>query len=103
MHHAAARIDLALGPDDATFPLVILPGKMRSECDALLLTVGATVPRDMNVPGRDLKGVHFAMEVLTQHCTPYGDVRGGGTWQRPARLTNTIRGGDDDCKPVEGR
>lgn len=34
--------------------------------DAVLLTGGSTVPRDLPVPGRDLKGIHFAMEYLTQ-------------------------------------
>jgi glutamate synthase (NADPH/NADH) small chain len=35
--------------------------------DALLLATGATVPRDLPIPGRDLDGVHFAMEYLTSN------------------------------------
>jgi glutamate synthase (NADPH/NADH) small chain len=34
--------------------------------DAVLLTGGAETPRDLNIPGRDLNGVHFAMDFLTQ-------------------------------------
>ena len=34
--------------------------------DAVLLTGGAETPRDLNIPGRDLDGVHFAMDFLTQ-------------------------------------
>lgn len=34
--------------------------------DAVLITTGATVPRDLDVPGRDLGGIHFAMDYLTQ-------------------------------------
>ena len=34
--------------------------------DAVALCVGAEVPRDLSVPGRDLDGVHFAMEYLVQ-------------------------------------
>ncbi len=34
--------------------------------DALVLAIGAMKPRDLNVEGRKLKGVHFAMEFLTQ-------------------------------------
>lgn len=34
------------------------------EFDAVLLATGATVPRDLSIEGRDLKGVHFAMEFL---------------------------------------
>jgi glutamate synthase (NADPH/NADH) small chain len=38
--------------------------KLRKEFDAVVLAMGATVPRDLTVPGRDLKGIHFAMEFL---------------------------------------
>ncbi len=34
--------------------------------DAILLTGGSTVPRDLPIPGRNLKGVYFAMDFLTQ-------------------------------------
>lgn len=34
--------------------------------DAVVLCCGAEQPRDLNVPGRELKGVHFAMDFLTQ-------------------------------------
>jgi glutamate synthase (NADPH/NADH) small chain len=34
--------------------------------DAVVLTGGSTIPRDLKVPGRELKGIHFAMEYLTQ-------------------------------------
>ena len=40
-------------------------GKLLDQNDALLLATGATRPRDLPIPGRDLKGVHFAMEFLT--------------------------------------
>ncbi|WP_234734042.1 glutamate synthase subunit beta [Tellurirhabdus bombi] len=36
------------------------------EFDLVLLTGGSTVPRDLPIPGRELKGVHFAMEFLSQ-------------------------------------
>ncbi len=39
---------------------------LRKEFDAILLTGGAENPRDLKVPGRDLKGIHFAMEFLPQ-------------------------------------
>jgi glutamate synthase (NADPH/NADH) small chain len=39
---------------------------LREEFDALLLAGGAEQPRDLNVPGRHLKGIHFAMDFLTQ-------------------------------------
>jgi glutamate synthase (NADPH/NADH) small chain len=39
---------------------------LRKEFDAILLAGGAEQPRDLPVPGRDLKGIHFAMEFLPQ-------------------------------------
>lgn len=39
---------------------------LKRSFDAVLISSGATVPRNLNIPGRDLKGVHFAMEFLTQ-------------------------------------
>ena len=39
-------------------------GKLRREHDALVLAGGATHPRDLPIPGRELKGIHFAMEYL---------------------------------------
>ncbi|CAL4909476.1 unnamed protein product [Urochloa decumbens] len=38
--------------------------KLRSESDAVILACGATRPRDLPVPGRELSGIHFAMEFL---------------------------------------
>jgi len=39
---------------------------LRAEHDAVVLAVGATKARDLPIPGRDLDGVHFAMEFLPQ-------------------------------------
>ena len=39
---------------------------LQKEFDAVLLTGGAESPRDLRVPGRELKGIHFAMEFLPQ-------------------------------------
>ena len=40
--------------------------QVRREYCAMLLTGGAGWPRDLQVPGRELAGIHFAMEYLTQ-------------------------------------
>ncbi len=40
--------------------------ELRSRHDAMLLAGGAGWPRDLKVPGRELRGIHFAMEYLTQ-------------------------------------
>jgi glutamate synthase (NADPH/NADH) small chain len=39
---------------------------LQHEYDAILLAGGSEQPRDLPVPGRDLKGIHFAMEFLPQ-------------------------------------
>ena len=41
--------------------------ELAEEMDALLLTTGATVPNNLPIPGRELDGVHFAMEFLTKN------------------------------------
>ncbi len=40
--------------------------KLRQEFDAVVLSGGSEAPRDLKVPGRELKGIHFAMEFLPQ-------------------------------------
>ena len=40
---------------------------LRRDFDAILLACGATRPRDLPIPGRELSGIHFAMEFLTEH------------------------------------
>ncbi|WP_193598880.1 glutamate synthase subunit beta [Microbacterium sp. YJN-G] len=39
---------------------------LRARYDAVLIATGSTVPRDLPIPGRDLPGVHFAMEYLVE-------------------------------------
>ena len=40
--------------------------ELRGQFDAVVLAGGATAPRDLTVSGRELNGIHFAMEYLTQ-------------------------------------
>jgi glutamate synthase (NADPH/NADH) small chain len=40
--------------------------ELRREFDAVVLCGGATIPRDLPIPGRQLSGVHFAMDYLTE-------------------------------------
>jgi glutamate synthase (NADPH/NADH) small chain len=53
---------------------------LRREFDAIVLAGGAEQPRDLNVPGRHLRGVHFAMEFLSQQ-----NRRVAGDWIDPAQ------------------
>jgi glutamate synthase (NADPH/NADH) small chain len=40
--------------------------KLLSDYDAVVLCGGSTIPRDLPIPGRELDGIHFAMDFLTQ-------------------------------------
>jgi glutamate synthase (NADPH/NADH) small chain len=72
---------------------------LRREFDALLLAGGAETPRDLNVPGRELKGIHFAMEYLPQQNRRLaGDAVSGQILATGKRVV-VIGGGDTgaDC------
>ena len=74
---------------------------LTDEYDAVLLTGGAERPRDLPVPGRELKGIHFAMEFLPQQnkrCE--GDVLDASTAILATGKRVVILGGGDtgaDC------
>ena len=72
--------------------------QLRDENDALLLATGATVPRDLPIEGRDLPGVHFAMEYLTDSTKALLDG-GTPTLSAEGRDVIVIGGGDTgtDC------
>ena len=42
----------------------VSPEQLKKDFDAIVIAGGAELPRDLPVPGRELKGVHFAMEFL---------------------------------------
>ncbi len=75
--------------------------ELRGQFDALLLTGGAEWSRDLKVPGRELKGIHFAMDFLPQQnrrCE--GDtVPGEGAILATGKRVIIIGGGDTgaDC------
>jgi len=60
----APPLDPALPGADAPDARVISVVQLREEFDAVVLAAGATRPRDLSVPGRELGGVHFAMDYL---------------------------------------
>jgi len=76
-------------------------GRLRSDFDAILLAAGAGAPRDLPVPGRELSGVHFAMEYLTlQNRRNEGDSIGEADFITAKDKHVVIIGGGDtgaDC------
>lgn len=69
--------------------------------DAVLLATGATNPHDLNIPGRDLLGVHFAMEYLTANTKSLLDSNlSDGKYIDAKGLNVLVIGGGDtgtDC------
>ena len=51
--------------------------QLRNDFDAVVLCVGATRPRDLPIPGRELSGVHFAMEFLHANTRSLLDSKHG--------------------------
>ena len=79
--------------------------QLKSEFDAVLLAAGSEVSRDLPVPGRDLDGVHYAMEFLPlQNKVNAGDKVKGQTLATGKNVI-VIGGGDtgSDCVGTSNR
>jgi glutamate synthase (NADPH/NADH) small chain len=79
---------------------------LRSEFDAIVVCAGASAPRDLPIPGRQLKGVHFAMEFLTQQNKRVaGDRIFSGEILATNKNVLVIGGGDtgSDCVGTSNR
>jgi len=77
------------------------PQQLMADNDALLLATGATVPRDLPIPGRELSGVHFAMDFLTANTKSLLDsnLADGQYISAAGKRVIVIGGGDTgtDC------
>ncbi|XP_004307975.1 PREDICTED: glutamate synthase 1 [NADH], chloroplastic isoform X1 [Fragaria vesca subsp. vesca] len=75
--------------------------RLREENNAIILAVGATKPRDLPVPGRELSGVHFAMEFLHANTKSLLDsnLENGNYISAKGKKVVVIGGGDTgtDC------
>ena len=76
-----------------------------AEFDAIALTGGAEKPRDLQVPGRDLAGVHFAMEFLPQQNRVIAGDRVQEQISAKGKHVIVIGGGDtgSDCVGTSNR
>jgi glutamate synthase (NADPH) small chain len=84
--------------------------QLLADYDALVLSGGAEAPRDLSVEGRDVAGIHFAMDFLTQQNKRVaGDAEEkaapGGTLSAKGRHVIVIGGGDtgSDCIGTSNR
>jgi len=83
----------------------IAPSQLMSEFDAVVLSGGAEQPRDLQVPGRELKGIHFAMDFLPlQNKVVAGDSVSGQI-KATGKHVVVIGGGDtgSDCVGTSNR
>ena len=79
--------------------------RLRADFDAVVLAGGAETPRDLPVPGRDLKGVHYAMEFLPSQNKVVAGDRLKGQLVATDRHVLVIGGGDtgSDCVGTSNR
>ena len=80
-------------------------GELRSQFDAVLLAGGAELSRDLPVPGRDLDGVHFAMEFLPLQNKVVAGDKVKGQIRADGKHVIVIGGGDtgSDCVGTSNR
>jgi glutamate synthase (NADPH) small chain len=83
----------------------IAPDTLLAEFDAVLLTGGAEQSRDLPVPGRDLDGIHFAMEFLPQQNKVLAGDKVKGQISAKDKHVIVIGGGDtgSDCVGTSNR
>ena len=81
------------------------PASLHEEFDAIVLSGGAETPRDLPVPGRQLKGVHFAMEFLAQQNKTNAGDRITKPISAKGKHVIVIGGGDtgSDCVGTSNR
>jgi glutamate synthase (NADPH/NADH) small chain len=83
----------------------VTPEQLKAEFDAVLLTGGAEQSRDLPVPGRDLAGIHFAMEFLPQQNKVNAGGKVKGQIMATGKHVVVIGGGDtgSDCVGTSNR
>ena len=83
----------------------ISPQRLRDDFDAVLLCGGAEQSRDLPLPGRELDGVHFAMEFLPQQNRVNAGVAVPGQIRAQGKHVIVIGGGDtgSDCVGTSNR
>ncbi len=83
----------------------VSPEALMAEFDAVLLTGGAEQPRDLPVPGRELAGVHFAMEFLPMQNKVNAGDNFPGQIRADGKHVVVIGGGDtgSDCVGTSNR
>ncbi|MGE4339224.1 MAG: glutamate synthase subunit beta, partial [Pigmentiphaga sp.] len=84
---------------------ILTPSELEAGFDAVLLTGGAEAPRDLPIPGRELQGVHFAMDFLRQQNKVVAGDRLKDQILATGKYVVVIGGGDtgSDCVGTSNR
>ena len=102
VNHCVGDVPLGAGNPAAK---AVDPKAMLAEFDAVVLAGGAEQPRDLPIPGRELQGVHFAMDFLPlQNRRVAGDPSVPELWAKGKHVV-VIGGGDtgSDCVGTSNR
>jgi glutamate synthase (NADPH/NADH) small chain len=75
------------------------PAGLRASVDAVVIATGSRVPRDLPVPGRELDGVHYAMDYLYDRARVLAGADADGRISAAGRHVLVVGGGDTgaDC------
>ena len=92
------RTSVSVGTD-------VTADQLREEYDAVVIAAGATQSRDLPVPGRELKGIHFAMDFLPQQNKVVAGDRVEGQIRADGKKVIILGGGDtgSDCLGTSNR
>ncbi len=93
-------------PEDAQEGLTVrTPESLREEFDAIVLSGGSETPRDLPAPGRELQGIHFAMDFLRQQNKANNGDRVNKQINAKGKHVIVIGGGDtgSDCVGTSNR
>ena len=86
------RVNTDVGTD-------IAAGELLEEYDAVVLCCGSKTPRDLNVPGREAQGIHFAVDYLTAATKKVVGISEGFAITAQGKHVVIVGGGDtgNDC------
>jgi glutamate synthase (NADPH/NADH) small chain len=84
------RVSMQVGKD-------VTVQRLLDDYDVIVLSGGAELPRDLDVPGRELDGIHYAMDFLTQQ-----NKRGAGDGEAMAAPNGTISAKDKHVVVIGG-
>ena len=75
------------------------PEMLKEDFDAIVVCTGCTLPRNLPIPGRDLKGIHYAMDFLTLQNKEISGIKCDDKISAEGKNVVVIGGGDtgSDC------